>query len=121
VKTKLLTRYFIAIGIFSVFISLAYLGVRFRASDFTVATVMFDFWLMSPYIVWAFINERRPDSFSKHPRLYLGFAIGMPIMGAGVVGYVSCYPDPQAGVYFFYLTFIQLMCLWVVWRLCKKC
>jgi hypothetical protein len=118
---KSLTRYFIGIGIVSIFIALYLLGVNFTFSKiFTVGSILFITWLMLPYIVWAFLNERRPDSFCRYPRLYIGFAIAMPIIGFGMVGYASLNSDPQAGFFIFYIPFIQFISLGIVWGLCKK-
>jgi hypothetical protein len=117
---KLLTRYSIGIGIFLTFISLYFMGIRFRASDLNASTLFFIFWLMLPYIIWAYRSERRVEIFSKYPMLYIGFAIAMPTLGVSVLGYVSLNPDPQAGFYFVYLTLVQLLCLWAVLGVCKK-
>ncbi|NOT82511.1 MAG: hypothetical protein HOP01_07315 [Gallionella sp.] len=115
--TQWLTRNFIAIGIFTIFAPFGYL---YGSSFFTSEAVLFIGWLMIPYVVWTFINELRPDSFSKRLRVYFGFAIAVPVIEVGAVVYVWFFPDPQAGFAFFYVPFIQLLCLFAAREICKK-
>lgn len=117
---KELTRYFVAVGILSTFMYLSYLGVRFAKFKFTGGNILGITLLISPYIVWEFINELRPDAFSKRPRVYVGFAIAMPAIGFGVVHYALRFPDAQNAFLILYIPFMQFICLMLAWGICKK-
>jgi len=117
--TQELTRYFVGIGVISNILSLGYLGSDFSAL-FSIGSLIFIGWLFLPYLVWAVVNERHPDSFSKHLRLYIAFAIAMPLIFLYMVSYVVLHPDPQAGFFLIYIPFLQFMCLWVAWMVCGK-
>lgn len=114
-----LTRYLVGVGVISNILCLDYLGADF-SDIFSVGSLIFFGWLFLPYLVWAFINERHPESFSKHLRLYIVFAIAMPVIGFIMVRHVVLHPDPQAGFYLIYIPFLQFMCLSVAWMVCKK-
>lgn len=115
-NTQTLTRYLVGIGVISNILCLGYLG--FNLSSF--GSLIIIGWLFLPYLVWALINERHPESFSKHLRLYIVFAIAMPVIGFGMVSYTVLHPDPQAGFILIYIPFLQFMCLSVAWMVCKK-
>ena len=111
-----LTRNFIGIGIISIFISLNILRVHF----FTLSALLVIFWLMLPYLVWAFINEFRFNTFPKHPRAYIGFSIAMPVIGFGVTYYTVLFPDAQNAFLILEIPLMQFLCLGVAWAACKK-
>jgi len=117
--TQKLTRYFVGIGVISNILCLGYLGVNF-SKIFSVGSLIFLGWFFLPFLVWAVVNERHPESFSKHLRLYIVFAIAMPVIGFGMVHYSLLYPDAQNAFLIIYIPFLQLMCLWVAWMVCKK-
>lgn len=118
--TQWLTRYFIAIGIVSLFISLGLVGDFSKLKIFTFSTFFFITWLMSPYLVWAFINEFRPTPFFKRPRLYMAFAIAMPVIGFCVVGYSLMFNDAQNAFLILEIPLMQFVCLFVAWETCNK-
>ena len=119
--TQWLTRNFIAIGIVVVFISLDLLNVDFsNPKIFTPSTFVVIAWLMLPYLVWAFINELRPDTFSKHLRTYIGFAIAIPTIGLSTVGYTLMFNDAQNAFLILEIPLMQFFCLGVAWAVCKK-
>lgn len=117
---KWLIRSLIGIGVVSNIILLHYLGINFSHSKFIVFTVFLITWLMLPYIVWGFVNEFRPNTFTKRRFVTIGLAIVMPVVGFAMVGYTSLYPDPQAGFFIFYIPFIQFICLGIAWKACKQ-
>jgi hypothetical protein len=117
---KWLTRTFIGIGIVSTFMYLSYLGVRFAKFEFNGGNVFGITLLLSPYIVWAFINESRHNVFSKRPNVYIGLAIAMPAIGFGVTYYAVLFPDAQNAFLILYIPFMQFMCLAAAWGFCKK-
>ena len=99
---------------------LSYLGVRFADFKFTGGNIFGITLLLSPYIVWTFVNELRPDAFSKRKGVYISFAIAMPIIGFGMVHYTLLFPDAQNAFLILYIPFMQFMCLGVAWAACKK-
>ena len=115
-----ITRYLIVIGVASTVIYLGYLSDNFLSPKFyTGASALFVAWLMLPYLVWVFINEFSPNTFAKRPRAYIGFAIAIPTIGAGMAGYILLNPDPQAGFGFFYIPILQFICLATAKDMCK--
>lgn len=112
---KILTRYFIGFGVTSTVMYLAYLGL-----NLSVFGLFFLAWQMSPYIVWAFINEFRPDSFSKRPNVYVFFAMAMPAIGFGMVFYTTLFPDAQNAFFILYIPFVQFVCLALAWVICEE-
>lgn len=113
-NAQTLTGYIVAIGMISTVTFLYYFGFNIAS----LGGAIFSIWLFLPYMVWAYVSERHPDSFSKHFRLYIVFAIAMPLIGFGMVSYVVLHPDPQAGFFFLYIPFLQFICLWVAWMVC---
>lgn len=99
---------------------LGYLGVDFAKFKLSGGNIFGMTLLISPYIVWAFINELRPDAFSKRPRLYVGVAVAMPAIGFGVVHYARLFPDAQNAFLILYIPLLQFLCLWIAWMVCKK-
>lgn len=118
-NTQTLTRYLVGVGVISNILCLDYLGAD-SSYIFSVGSLIFLGWLFLPYLVWAFINERHPENFSKHLSLYVVFAIAMPVIGFIMVRHVVLHPDPQAGFFLIYIPFLQFMCLSVAWMVCKK-
>ena len=115
-----LTRNFIGIGIVSTFMYLSYLGMRLTDFKFSGGNIFGISLLLSPYIVWTFMNERHPYIFSKRPRVYIGFATAMPIIGFIVAYYAVLFPDAQNAFLILYIPIMQFMCLGVAWAVCKK-
>ena len=119
--TQWLTRNFIAIGVVSTFMYLYYLGDgNFSDFKFSIGVIFVIIWLLSPYIVWAYANEYRPNSFSKYRYMYIGFAMAMPMIGFGMVYYTKLFPDAQNAFFIFEIPLIQFFCLGVAWAVCKK-
>lgn len=115
---KWLTRSIIGIGIVSTVMYLSYLGLW--NEPFSGSTIFTIAWFMWPYMVWAFINEFRHNSFPNRRLIYTGFAIAIPLIGLGMLVYVTSFPDAQGGFFLLYIPFLQIMCLGVAWAVCKK-
>ena len=108
-------RALIGVGIVTTVMYLDYLGMSF----FTGFAVFFVTWLMLPYLIWAFINEFRPNFFPRRPHVYILFAVLMPLIGVGTVGLTLLFPDPQAGMALLYIPLMQFACLVVAREFCK--
>ena len=115
---KWLTRNIIGMGIVSTLMYLGYIGLW--NEPFTGSTVFTITWFMWPYMVWAFINEFRPNTFPNRRIIYIGFAILIPIIGLGMLVYVTLFPDAQGAFFLFYIPFLQIISLGVAWAVCKK-
>jgi hypothetical protein len=113
---KWLTRGIIGMGVIATVICLSYAGLW--EVPFISALAVFIVWLMSPYIVWALINEYRRGSLCRNPRAYIAIATAIPIIGLGMESYVLLHPDPQAGFYFLYIPFMQFVSLAILWIIC---
>jgi len=119
-NVKVTTRYFIGTGIVSIFATLAYFSGSSVSRLLTSDSVLFFAWLLLPYITWVYLNEFRPNGFSTQIPVYIGLAITIPVIGIGFTAYALLHPDPQAGFYFFYIPFLQFMCLVLAREICIK-
>ena len=55
-------------------------------------------------------HERRANSFCRYPQLYIGFAIAMPIIGFGMVGYAMSHSRSPSWI-FYLLYSVHTVCV----------
>ena len=82
-------------------------------------TIFYSVWLLSPYIILAYLNEFRPITF-RRPRTEMLFMVGIIFLGIGaMVDITFLHPDPLGLIAMILIAPLQFICLVAARAFCQ--